>query len=114
MLAIVAYFGFIISWAIAYACAYQLASGMWILGIGVLISSSLFTFGMFISPDSYLHVEGFSAQNIALVTFVISPGLSIILLGGLVLLLQFYKFALKQIFGAEIKKYTDNDKLEHQ
>jgi len=102
------------SWASAYACAYQFPSGSQILYIGILISSMLFTIVMFILPDSYLHIEGFSIQNIAIVAFVMSPGLSIMMLGFLVLALQFFKFALKQIFWAEIKKYTDEEKFEHQ
>ena len=111
---IAAYFGLILSWALAYASAYQLPDRMWILDIGVLISSSLFTFLMFISPDSYLHVEGFSAQNITMVIFIRAPLLSFTMLGILVLVLQFFKFSLKQIFWADLKKYTDNDKIEHQ
>jgi len=105
----VAYFGLLLGWALAYASAYQLPENIWILGVGLLFSSMLFTYVMFISSDSYLHAEGFSAKNIATVVFITAPTLSFVILGLSVLVLQFFKFALKRIFWAEIKKYKEAD-----
>ena len=105
LIAIVGYLSFILCWGLAYASAFKFPSKMWLLIVGFLIGSALFTTIMFIHQDSFLQINGFSRRNIAITVLIMSPIASIFQLGFLVIFLQMFKRVARHTVWPKIKGF---------